>query len=70
VLYELVRLTKGKETVMMVDTKAKVDAQKGKFKTSQKGRLRGNRVEYVVRESAKEESFKRQPRSNWNSYPG
>jgi hypothetical protein len=67
-LYELVRKLKGKELVMMVDTKAKVEAQRRKFTTSQRRGIKGNRVEYAVRESEQKETFKRPPRSNWNSY--
>jgi hypothetical protein len=67
-LYELVQKTKGREHVKMVDTKAKVEAQKRKYDTSQKGKVHGNRVEYFIRQSTQTESFKRGPRSNWNSY--
>ncbi len=68
-LYELVQKTKGREKVMMVDTKAKVDAQKHKYDISQKGKVHGNRVEYVVRESKQDGPYKRPTRSGWNSYP-
>ncbi len=68
-LFELIQRTKGREKVMMVDTKAKVQSQKNKFDISQKGVLHGNRVEYIIRESKEEESYKRPSRSNWNSYP-
>jgi hypothetical protein len=58
-LYDLVQKLKGKETVMMTDIRAKVDAQKRKYEISQRGKVNGNRVEYTVRESESDERKKR-----------
>ena len=60
-LYDLVQKHRGKETVMMTDTIAKVEAQKKKYKTSQGKKLNGSWVEYFIRPSESDDSYKRRP---------
>lgn len=43
----------------MTDLRPKVEAQKRKYETSQRGRICGNRVEYTIRESGSVDRFKR-----------
>lgn len=64
-LYNLVRIFKGKEMLMMTDTLPKVNGQLRKFKISQKGKINGgNRVAYKITESNVTEHYKRAPVDN------
>lgn len=60
-LYDLIQKLKGKETLMMTDTLPKVKARQRSFVTSQKGKIRGNRVEYVIRDSFDEARYFKKP---------
>lgn len=60
-LFHLVRLFRGKETVMMTDTLPRVNARKKQLSSSQRKGVRGQATTYTVRPAAKDAEKYRKP---------
>lgn len=54
-LYQLIKKHRGKETVVMTDEMKLVNDRKKQLSQSQRGGIRGQRVEYLVREAGPED---------------
>ena len=67
-LYNLIKKYKGKETVMMTDSLAKVNARKKELSSSQRGGIKNQRVEYVVVPTTETDKFKKKPVKYFGSY--
>jgi hypothetical protein len=57
-LYNLIKKYRGNETVVMTDQLSLVNDRKKQLSASQRGGIRGQKVQYFVREAAEEEEKK------------
>ena len=58
-LYNLIQLRRGKETVMMTDTLPKVNDRMRELRSSQRKGVKGDRVVYSVRSTDETNKFRR-----------
>lgn len=60
-LYELVKIFKGKEEVIMIGELAKINDRKNKARSSERSGIKGQRTAYLVRPSQTNEKYKKSP---------
>jgi len=73
-LYDLVKVWRGKETVIMTGDRPKVNARRKTLLAGNKGGIKGQRVSYDIRPSVDNEKFKTGPNtqkfSDGDAQPG